>query len=275
MKWQTLVTTSLLLTTAALIVPAGSPAQVRASGSAPDLLKSIGITKPAMTKAPDFTLRDVGGGLMSLASYRGSFVLLNFWATWCGPCREEMPSMEALSRQFGGQGLTLLAVNQRESAGQVANYMRTHSLNFPTPLDTDGRVSAAYRVFGIPVSYLIDGNGNAIGIKSGARDWATRDVVEVFRKLVGETGAASAGGPIGLEPATPMPKALRAKSGVLILRAQQDASAEALANLSVGEEVVPLGKVFGAGEFWYMVRAKNGAVGWVRNSEVDDAKTGK
>src|SRR5262245_14846556 len=253
MKPRTLVIRSLFLVTAALVLPAASLAQLRASTSTTDLLKSIGITKPAIAKAPDFTLRDVGGGLMSLASYRGSFVLLNFWATWCGPCREEMPSIEALSRHFGGQGLTILAINQRESAGQVANYMRTHGLNFPTPLDSDGRVSAAYRVFGIPVSYVIDGNGNAIGIKSGARDWATRDVVEVFRKLVGETGAASAGGSMSLEPATPLPKALRAKSGVLILRAQQDPSAEALANLSVGEEVIPLGKVSGAAEFWYMV----------------------
>ncbi|MBM4298241.1 MAG: TlpA family protein disulfide reductase [Deltaproteobacteria bacterium] len=87
--------------------PAGLTAQGK-SGAA-DLLKSIGIVKPALTKAPDFTLRDIGGGLVSLASYRGSFVLLNFWATWCGPCREETPSMETLSRNFGGQGLSLVA----------------------------------------------------------------------------------------------------------------------------------------------------------------------
>ncbi|HLN87269.1 MAG TPA: TlpA disulfide reductase family protein, partial [Candidatus Limnocylindrales bacterium] len=132
-------------------------AQVKPGNTTSDLLKSIGMTKPAMSKAADFNLRDIGGGTVSLSSYRGRLVLLNFWATWCGPCRDEMPSMENLSRNFGGQGFTLLALNQKESAAQVTRFMRTHGLNFPTPLDHDGRVSAAYRVFGIPVSYVIDG----------------------------------------------------------------------------------------------------------------------
>lgn len=266
---------SLFLLATALCLPAGSMAQVKPGRPTDELLKSIGVTKPAMSKAPDFTLRDIGGGTVSLASYRGSWVLLNFWATWCGPCRDEMPSMENLSRNFGGQGFTLLAINQKESAAQVTSFMRTHGLNFPTPLDSDGRVSAAYRVHGIPVTYVIDGSGNAIGMKSGARDWATRDVVEVFRKLVGEGGAAPAGGSLDLEPATPLPSALRAKGGGLIVRAQQDPFSEAVAKLPSSEEVVPLGKVFGAGEFWYMVRTKSGAIGWVRGAEVDELRRGK
>ena len=262
-----------ILTTAMLAWPAGLTAQGK-SGAA-DLLKSIGIVKPALTKAPDFTLRDIGGGLVSLASYRGSFVLLNFWATWCGPCREETPSMETLSRNFGGQGLSLVAINQKESAAQVSSFMKTNGLNFPTPLDSDGRVSAAYRVFGIPVTYVIDGSGNVIGTKSGARDWATRDVIEVFRKLVGDSGGAPAGGSLDLEPTSPLPTALRAKGSALVLRAQQDPFAEAVAKLPPGEEVIPLGKVFSAGEHWYMVRAKSGAIGWVRGAEVDELRRAK
>ena len=274
-KRPTLFLRWLILTTTLLALPTGSLAQAKASAGAADLLKSIGIAKPALTKAPDFTLRDIGGGTVSLASYRGSLVLLNFWATWCGPCREEMPSMETLSRNFGGQGLSLVAINQKESAAQVANYMKTHGLNFPTPLDSDGRVSAAYRVFGIPVTYVIDGSGNAIGMTSGARDWATRDVVEVFRKLVGESGGAPATGSMDLEPATPLPSALRAKGAALILRSQQDAMAEVVAKLPASEEVTPLGKVFGAGEYWYMVRAKSGAMGWVRGADVDEIRRTK
>ncbi len=265
----------LLLIATAQGLPAGSMAQVTRGNATGELLKSIGITKPAISKAPDFTLRDIGGGTVSLASYRGSLVLLNFWATWCGPCRDEMPSLENLSRNFGGQGLTLLAINQKESAAQVTSYMRTHALNFPTPLDSDGRVSAAYRVFGIPVTYVIDGSGNAIGMKSGARDWATREVVEVFRKLVAESGSAPAGGSLDLEPATPLPSALRAKGGALIVRSQQDPFAEAVAKLPANDEVIPLGKVSGAGEFWYMVRTKSGAIGWVRGSEVEEMRRGK
>lgn len=256
-----------------IVAPSVSYAQ--GNLSAANLLKSIAIVKPAMTKAPDFTLRDIGGGTVSLASFRGSLVLLNFWATWCGPCRDEMPSMENLSRSFGGQGFTLLAVNQKESAAQVAGFMKTHGLNFPTPLDSDGKVSAAYRVFGIPVSFVIDAAGNPIGMASGARDWARRDVVDVFRKLVTDGAGPSAAGSLDLEPTTPLPNALRARGEGLNLRGQQDLVAETIVKLPAGEEVTPLGKVFGAGEFWYMVRAKNGVIGWVRGAEVDEVRRSK
>src|SRR4030095_3963005 len=148
-------------------LPYGALAQSKAPVSVGELLKSIGLAKPALSRAPDFNLRDAGGGTSSLTAHRGSLVLLNFWATWCGPCREEMPSMDQLSRNFGGQGLVVVAVNQRESAAQVSKFMKTNRLSFSTPLDTDGRVAASYRVFGIPATYLIDGSGQPIGTKYG------------------------------------------------------------------------------------------------------------
>jgi peroxiredoxin len=240
-----------------------------------ELLKSIGLIKPAMQRAPDFNLRDSNGGIASLSGYRGNLVLLNFWATWCGPCREEMPSMEQLSRNFGGQGFAVIAVNQRENAARVNKFMKTHGLNFTIPLDTDGRVAASYRVYGIPVTYLIDGNGQAIGMMSGSRDWASRDVVEAFRKLVGDGGSAAVGGGMGLEPAVPLPNMLRARAAGITVRSQQDAQSEAVGRLEGGEELVPLGKVSGAGEFWYMVKTKSGAMGWVRGAEVEEIRKGK
>jgi peroxiredoxin len=246
--------------------------QSKAVGSVDELLKSIGLSKPAMTRAPDFNLRDSNGGAASLAGYRGNLVLLNFWATWCGPCREEMPSMEQLSRYFGGQGLAVVAVNQKENAALVNKFMKTHGLNFATPLDTDGRVAASYRVYGIPVTYLIDGNGQAIGMKSGPRDWAAREVIEAFRKLIGEGGGGSVAGSMDLEPAAPLPNMLRAKAAGIVVRSQQDSQSEAIGKLEGGEEVVPLGKVFGAGEFWYMVKTKSGMMGWVRGAEVDEIR---
>jgi hypothetical protein len=180
--------------------------------------------------------------------------------------------MEALSRNFGGQGFAILAVNQKESAARVIKFMKMHGLNFNVPLDTDGRVHSAYRVYGIPVSYLIDGNGNVIGIKSGARDWASRDVVEVFRRLIADGGGAAAAGPMNLEPTTPLPIALRVKSGGLSVHSQQDPFSEVVAKLPASEEVVPLGTVSGAGELWYMVRTKSGSIGWVRHAEVEEIK---
>src|SRR5258705_11091448 len=242
--WVMLRIVALLLTMSAEL-----SAQSKTAGSLDDLVKSIGMTKPALAKAPDFTLRDAGGGTVSLSGYRGNLVLLNFWATWCGPCREEMPSMEQLSRNFGGQGFTILAVNQKESAAQVERFMKTNGLNFRAPLDTDGRVSNSYRVYGIPVSYLIDANGQAIGMKSGSRDWAAREVVDVFCKLIGDGGATgAAGGSMDLEPVTSLPKTLRAKGNGVLVHGQQDALSEVIGKLDRGDDLIPLGKVSGAGE---------------------------
>jgi peroxiredoxin len=233
------------------------------------LLKSIGLAKPAITRAPEFSLRELNGNVASLSGYRGKMVLLNFWATWCSPCRDEMPSMEQLSRDFGGQGLAVVAINQRENAALVARFMKTHNLNFSTLLDTDGRVAASYRVYGIPVSYVIDADGQAIGMKSGSMDWASPRVVDMFRELVDETNSGVTTRSIGLEPAMPMPKVLRVKRDEIVIRGRHDNQSEALVKLKGGDELVPLGKVSGAGEFWYMVKTKKGTVGWVREADVD------
>lgn len=235
------------------------------------LLKSIGLIKPVINRAPEFSLRELNGNVASLSGYRGKMVLLNFWATWCGPCRDEMPSMEQLSRNFGGQGLTVVAINQRENAALVARFMKTHNLNFSTLLDADGRVAASYRVYGIPVSYVIDSDGRAIGMKSGSMDWASPRVVDMFRKLVDETNSGVMTGSIGLEPAMPIPKVLRVKRDEIVIRGRHDNQSEALLKLIGGDELVPLGKVSGAGEFWYMVKTKKGTVGWVREADVEDA----
>jgi len=161
-----------------------------------------------------------------------------------------MASMENLSRSFGGAGLAVLGINQRENAAVVTRFMKTNGLNFTTPLDTTGRVAGYYRVYGIPVSYLIDTNGQLIGVKSGPMDWATPAVIGVFRKLI---GGGNSGGTLGrsinLEPATPFPK-LRGRSDGIALRSRQDTDSEIISKLSRGEELVPLGKVSGAGEFW-------------------------
>jgi len=251
-------------------------AQTKGRDSIDDLLKTIGLSKPAFTRAPDFSLRDAAGDSASITGNRGNLTLLNFWATWCGPCRDEMPSMEQLSRSFDGQGFIVLAVNQRENAGQVLRFMKTHGLNFRAPLDTDGRVAASYRVYGIPATYLIDGAGEAIGMKSGPRDWAAREVIEIFRRLISERGGNGvATGSMDFEPSAPLPKTLRPRSNGLLLHGQQNSQSEILGKLDWSDDLTPLGKVSGAGEYWYMVRSKSGAVGWVREAEVAPASVQK
>jgi thiol-disulfide isomerase/thioredoxin len=269
-RFKKLFTAAVLFAALVLLSSEGLSQQVK-SASVEELLKSIGLVKPAMTSAPDFNLLDSNGSPVSLSGYRGKMVLLNFWATWCGPCREEMPSMEQLNRNFGGQGFTVLAVNQRENAAQVGKFMKTHGLNFTTPLDTTGRVAGYYRVYGIPVSYLIDGNGQVIGMRAGPMDWAYPSVMTVLRKLVGAgSGDGVVGGSMSLEPVKPLPAALRAKTDDAVIRAQQDTSAEAIGKIGRGEDLIPLGKVSGAGELWYMVKTKSGAVGWISGGDVEE-----
>jgi thiol-disulfide isomerase/thioredoxin len=243
--------------------------QSKTVSSVDELIKSIGLSKPAMSGAPDFNLLDTNGNPVGLTAYRGKLVLLNFWATWCGPCKEEMPSMERLSLNFGGHGFAVLAINQRENAALVNKFMKTHGLSFTTALDTTGRVAGYYRVYGIPVSYLVDGNGQAIGMKSGPMDWSSPPVLDVFRKLIGDGNSAGMTiGSMDLEPANRLPSTLRARSDGIALRGQQDALSEVVGKLVRGDEVTPLGRASGAGEIWYMVRTKTGVVGWVRGGDV-------
>ena len=241
-----------------------------------DLFRKAGISKINQGAAADFALRDVSGATVTLSGYQGNLVFLNFWATWCGPCREEMPSMERLYRQIGGRGLVMLAVNEKESVAQVATFMRSHGLSFPALLDVDGKVSSAYRVWGLPTTYLIDGSGRIIGMKSGPRDWASREVVDAVRRLVGE-GSNSTGvtGSLLAGPVEPLPAMLRVKSLGGSLYAQQDAQSEVVAQLGGGEDVVLLGKASGASGAWYMIKSKSGSVGWIKGNDVEEATKAK
>jgi peroxiredoxin len=109
--------------------------------------------------APDFRLQDLAGAPVQLADLRGQVVLINVWATWCPPCRAEMPAIQAVYGQLRDQGFTVLAVNVREDADQVRSFMTQHGLTFPALLDSNGAVSALYQSRVYPSSYFIDRAG--------------------------------------------------------------------------------------------------------------------
>jgi len=132
----------------------------------------------------DFTLPFLNGGSASLSSFKGKVVLLNFWATWCPPCRYEMPSMEALYQRFKNHGLEILAVDLGEDAHTVRQFIQNHNYTFPVMLDIDGEVGDDYGVRGIPVTYVLNRQGMIIGVVRGAIDWNTPQVITAFEALL-------------------------------------------------------------------------------------------
>ena len=124
------------------------------------------------------------GKLQNLKELKGKVVFLNFWATWCGPCRAEMPSMQALYDRYKDKGLEILAVNCGEEAEQVVAFMKNNKLLFPSVLDRDNKVSMAYGIQAIPASYLIDREGNIIARVTGSINWDTPKIHAVMEHLL-------------------------------------------------------------------------------------------
>jgi len=124
------------------------------------------------------------GEIQSLSALRGKVVFLNFWATWCGPCRDEMPSMEVLYKRFKDEGLEILAVNCQERQEEVLAFMTNNGLTFPALLDEDGRVSGAYGIQAIPTSFLIDRDGQIILRLVGSINWDTDKIHAAVESLL-------------------------------------------------------------------------------------------
>jgi peroxiredoxin len=133
---------------------------------------------------PPLELADVDGKVHRLADYRGKVVLLNFWATWCAPCREEMPSIERLRVALAGKPFVVLAVNVGESAEKAREFAATMPLGFPLLLDRDIRASRAWGARVLPATYLIGPDGVARFSYFGELDWAKADVRAVVEKLM-------------------------------------------------------------------------------------------
>jgi peroxiredoxin len=149
--------------------------------------KKLGVETPERkTAAPDFTLKDHAGKQFALKEVRGKVVFLNFWATWCPPCIEEMPAIEKLHRDLEKEGLVILAVNFQESPERVRDFFREHNLTFTALLDRDGKVFELYQAWALPVSIVINKRGEIVGRAMGSKDWYSEEAVQLFQKLVAE-----------------------------------------------------------------------------------------
>ena len=133
--------------------------------------------------APDFTLKDLDGNPVTLSQYRGKAVFLNFWASWCPPCREEMPAMERLNQALAGKDFVMLAVNVEQDLGTVRAFLQGTPHSFAVPLDPEGKVQRLYDVYRFPETYLIDRQGRIVRHYLGARDWSSVEFIEYLSVL--------------------------------------------------------------------------------------------
>jgi thiol-disulfide isomerase/thioredoxin len=132
----------------------------------------------------DFSLKTAEGKDITLSSLKGKVVFLNFWATWCPPCRTEMPSMEILHQRYKNDGLEFVAVDIMESRGVIQDFMRENTYTFPVAMDTNGDVSSKYGVQAIPATFIIDRDSKIIFYAPGARNWNTPEVFAAFERLL-------------------------------------------------------------------------------------------
>ncbi len=141
--------------------------------------------------APNFELPSLQGPPVRLSQFRGQVALVNFWATWCPPCRAEMPSIERLHRAYASRGLVILAVDdERVGRAVVEGFQRDLGLTFPILLDSSGDVSALYGVRGLPTTVLVDREGRIASVDFGTRDWSDRAARGLIEKLLAEKEAA-------------------------------------------------------------------------------------
>jgi peroxiredoxin len=131
--------------------------------------------------APDFTVQD-SDRTITLREFRGKLVVLNFWATYCGPCVEEMPSLVQLQKSMG-PNITVVAVSQDPDEGNYRRFLQTYQIDFLTVRDPMARTSALYGTTGIPETFIIDRSGVIRRKMIGPVDWSSREMIEYLKKL--------------------------------------------------------------------------------------------
>lgn len=137
--------------------------------------------------APDFTLPDLEGNQISLSTYKGRVVLLNFWATWCPPCRLEMPTMEKAYRKYRDKGFEVVAVSvDAGPKSSVKSFLRELGLSFQVLLDPDMETLRAYRGFSLPMTVVIDRQGVIRSRELGYRDWSDGESTKLLQRLLSE-----------------------------------------------------------------------------------------
>jgi thiol-disulfide isomerase/thioredoxin len=136
--------------------------------------------------APQFQLTSSSGKPLSLADLKGRIVLVNFWASWCGPCRKEMPLLEQLNRQYRSKGVTLVGVDVEPDSAAAIDWLKLTPVSFPILFDVDSKVSKLYQVEGMPNTVILDRQGNVRYIHRGYSTGAENEYMDQIRALIRE-----------------------------------------------------------------------------------------
>jgi thiol-disulfide isomerase/thioredoxin len=147
-------------------------------------LPAFALTKSA--PAPQFSLAARGGKTVSLAQFKGQVVMINFWATWCGPCRQEMPLLESIHKKYGKMGFTMIGVNVEPDPKAAEGWLKATPVSFPILFDTKSEVSKMYDVAGMPSTVIVDRKGNVRVIHHGYKPGDENTYQDSIRKLVRE-----------------------------------------------------------------------------------------
>ena len=162
----------------AFAVPYAQSKEVPLSADEKEVLKNLRITPATQwIEAHDFAGEMMDATTVNLKDYRGRFVLLNFWATWCSPCLKEMPDFEKAYLQMGQDKLVVLAVGMGESIEKIKAFFKKYGFSFPLLADNKMEITKLYGVRNIPVTYMIGPDGVVLGRALGIRDWASPDLL--------------------------------------------------------------------------------------------------
>ncbi len=137
-------------------------------------------------KAPDFTLKSMNGKNLKLSEFRGQVVMLNFWASWCAPCRQEMPLLEDLYKKYKPLGFTLLGVNVEQDSSKASTLLRSIKVSFPILFDNQNKVSKLFTVSAMPTTVIVDRDGNMRYLHQGYKPGYELEYQKQIRSLLRE-----------------------------------------------------------------------------------------
>lgn len=173
------------LVTVAFAVWLGLSAIGAAARGSAEAIKALGLVEPPQPRAvPEFTLPALGGGSIAMNDFRGKTVLVNFWTTWCPPCKWEMPILDAFYRDYKDRGFVVLAISLDKTEDVVRKFVTEKRLTFPIALDPESVVAAKFGVMGLPGTFIVGPDGYIKASGYGPREWDGPDARALIVSLL-------------------------------------------------------------------------------------------